>query len=321
MAQSKEKTKSEEKPEENKGGSGGLIAGILICIVLALGGIGFGVYGMFFNSANNGQSASSDDASNNSSNEYAIRDLRNKTFRLLGSRNGLSSQDYYDSNSNKFAIYADYMPTKEILSNELNDSLKTYIALETTILDKEKHCSYKWDGDVSADIDKALSGTYWSNTKFSETVFDCISYDVANDDYFDLWGENIQKLNAFSAGVKTYGDYAYGPNVDAFYYHIVGGRGGTSSSYIIGKVTQIEEKDGSASVEIKAGNYLISAGEPGKVYSDIERNKLYKTFEHDSTTLAVSELSDSDYDSFQGYRFVFKKNSKGIYSFSSVEKL
>ena len=321
MTQSKEGTKSEDRPAESKGGSGGLIAGILICIVLALGGVGFGIYGMFFNGANVGQSSSGDNTSDNSSNEYVVRDLRNKTFRLLGSRNGLSSQDYYDSKTNKFVIYADYMPTKEILSNELSDSLKTYIALETTILDKEKYCSYKWDGDVSADIDKALSGTHWSNTEFGQTVFDCISYDAANDDYYDLWGENIQKLNAFSAGIKTYGDYTYGPNVDAFYYHVVGGRGGTSSNYTIGKIMQIEEKDDSAAVEIKAGSYSISAGEPEKIYSDIERNKLHKTIEHESTTLAVSELSDSDYDSFQGYRFVFKKNTKGIYSFSGVEKL
>ena len=320
MAQSKEETKSEDKTTESKGNSG-LIAGMIICLFLALGGIGFGIYGMLFNGTNTDQPSSGDNTSDSSSNEYVTRDLRNKTFRLLGFRNGLSSQDYYDGNTNKFAVYADYMPTKEILSNELNDSLKTYIALETTILDKEKHCSYKWDGDVSADIDKALSGTHWSNTEFGQTVFDCISYDVANGDYFDLWGENIQKLNAFENGTKTYGDYAYGPNLDAFYYHVVGGRGGTSSNYTIGKVIHIEEKDDSATVEIKAGSYLISAGEPEKIYSDIERNELHKTIEHESTTLAVSELSDNDYDSFQGYRFVFKKNSKGIYSFSNVEKL
>ena len=43
MTQSKEGTKSEDRPAESKGGSGGLIAGILICIVLALGGVGFGM--------------------------------------------------------------------------------------------------------------------------------------------------------------------------------------------------------------------------------------------------------------------------------------
>ena len=33
------------------------------------------------------------------------------------------------------------------------------------------------------------------------------------------------------------------------------------------------------------------------------------------------ELTAEDYEALQPYRFIFKKNSDGIYSFSTVEKL
>ena len=130
----------------------------------------------------------------------------------------------------------------------------------------------------------------------------------------------MPKINGVSNTI-TNGDFAYGSNSDTYYYHIVGGRGGTCSSYIVGKIKQVDQNQDSAYVDINAGSFDICAGNAGELYSDIERGELYKTIEQDGINWSGLGLTDSDYGALQAYRFVFKKNSDGIYSFSNVEKL
>ena len=281
---------------------------------------------MFFNKSND-STPTNDEANDVAQNDtpisqdldaYATRDLEHKVFRLLGFRNGFSDAEFYD-NSEHFMIYSGYMPIDKLLSNELDDSLKTFITFETTLLDKEKQCSYKWTDGVKDDIDSAL-GEASNNIMFSDLGIDCISYDIANKDFRDLWGGELPKINSFSGGPNIYGDFAYGANRDTYYYHIIGGRGGTSSDYVVGKISQIEG-DNEVFVDLNAGRLYVSGGNPSEIYSDIEMNTKYKSIDQSVTGWNELGLSDDDFASFQKYRFKFKKATDGTYYFSAVERL
>lgn len=315
---------SDQNKQQGKGK--GLVVAIVITSVLAVCGIGFGIYGIINMNASKkpiGNSASDsqtvvDETSDQALSVYETNDLINKTLRLLGSRNGLSTEDYYDGNSGDFIVYSGYMPTTQLVSNELDDSSKVYITLETTVLDKEKYCNYQWTDGVKNDIDSAL-GQQASSIDFGSTNMDCISYDKANSDHGSLWGESMPKINGTSSA--NTGDFAYGSNLDAYYYHIIGGRGGLCSSYVVGKIANIGDSQDYVYVDIDAGSFDICADSAGELYSDIERGELYKTIEQDNIDWSGLGLTAEDYEVLQSYRFIFKKNSDGIYSFSAVEKL
>lgn len=281
-----------------------------IAFITAACGIGFGVYGMM-NLNNNSQTSDTANGNSESLGKYEVRDLTGKTLRLLGSRNGLSIRDYYHSDTGSFAVDSGYMLNSKLITNSLDEVSKVYITLETTVLDKEKYCSYQWDNNVKADIDAALG----YQASFGTTLLDCISYNKAKSDHYDLWGEDMPKING---GTK---DFAYGSNSDAYFYHIIGGRGGGFSNYVVGKIVQTSKNQESAYVDINAGTFSLRPGEAGEIHSAIEGGELYKTIEENSINWDGFDLTDDDYGAFQSYRFVFKKNSDGIYSFSSVEKI
>ena len=65
---------------------------------------------------------------------------------------------------------------------------------------------------------------------------------------------------------------------------------------------------------------ILMVGNNSELYSDIEGQKLYKTIEEGGASMGEIDLTEDDYAAFSTYRFVFKKNSAGIYSFSAVEK-
>ena len=312
--------------DKPKSGKGLKIATAIACII-AVCGIGFGVYGIITKNDNTPNTPSNEPKKETSSNTedqelnpYEENDLKYKTLRLLGYRNGLSIGDYYDDGSGDFVVYKDYMPIASLINNELDDNLKTYITLETTISDKEKTCSYNWTDGVKADIDTAL-GEEASTISFGDGEIDCISYDRANDDYYNLWGETMPKTNGLSSSNPTGGDYAYGSNLDAYYYHIIGGRGGTCSNYAVGKILKTDKNQNYASVDINVGSLNICMDNPGELRSDIVDGEIIKTIEQDNLNWNNLEFADNDYSSFQSYRLTFKKNSKGIYSFSAIEKI
>ena len=300
----------------------------VIASIVAVCGIGFGVYGMVGVNDSNQPSEISDEpevtddeSGDQELNEYEKRDLTKKTFRLLGFRNGLSSLENYNDDTGNFIITSGYMPTAQLITNDLDEASKVYITLETTMLDKEKRCDYRWTDGVKDDVNAAL-GQQASDISFGDTNIDCISYDRANDDYYDLWGENMPKINGFSdSPTNNVGDFAYGPHLDAYYYHVLGGRGGTCSSFVVGKIMQIDKNQDFAYVGINAGAFEICAGNAGELYSAIERGELYKTIEQDNISLDGLDLAEDDYKSLQFYRFKFTKNSDDIYSFSTIEEL
>lgn len=286
---------------------------IIVLAILAVAGLGFGGFELWQNMQK--QPENDEDAGDQGLNAYEIRDLRDKTFRLLGNRNGISHQSY---DADGFVIYKDYMPVSQIVANNIDNATKVYATLETTVLGKQKTCDYKWSNDVKNDIDDAFSGQA-HNISLGGSI-ECVSYEDINNDYYDLWGENMPKINSLKEQGQ-YGDFAYGSNLDAYYYHIIGGRGGVCTSYVIGKIAQIDKDQENAYVDINAGVLGICADAAGEFYSDIEESEQYKTVEHDKINLDNLGLTEDDYASFQPYRFVFKKNSQGIYSFSNVKKL
>ena len=308
----------------HKNGNGLKITAVIACLI-AICGICFGIYGIIRSNSNppsgNSQSGTNGNTEKQALNIYEINDLKYKTLRLLGYRNGLSSKDYYKNDSGIFMVYSGYMPIALLAANELDTTKKIYITLETTLSDKEKYCDYKWTDGVKDDIDSILKGTAYENTTFSfgNSTFDCVSYDKANDDYYSLWGEELPKINIMSDD-NTNNDFAYGKNLDAYYYHIIGGRGGICSSNIIGKIKEISSDQNSAYVDINAGLFSVCADDTGNVYSDIEGKEIYKSIEQSNLNWDNLGLVESDYKSFQSYRFTFKKNASGIYSFSSIEK-
>ena len=313
--------------DQSKQGKGkGLVAATVVASVVAVCGIGFGVYGMMkmntgegpVETSNSNSQTTNNEPSDQALNAYETNDLRTKTLRLLGSRNGLSIRDYYDSNSRSFIVLSSYMPITRLVTNELDDSSKVYITLETTVLDKEKYCNYQWTDGVKDDIVSAL-GQQASNIDFGNTNMDCISYDKANSDHSSLWGESMPKINGTSSA--DVGDFAYGSNLDAYYYHIMGGRGGLCSGYVVGRIANIGNNQDYAYVDINAGSFDVCADSAGELYSDVERGELYKTIDQDNIDWNGLGLTVEDYEALQPYRFIFKKNSDGIYSFSTVEKL
>lgn len=284
-----------------------------VAFIAAVCGIGFGIYGMIkpSNAPSDSQNAPTADSLEPSA--YEARDLVYKTLRLLGSRNGLSAEDHYDRSSGEFMVYDGYMPIGRLLNNELDNDLKTYITLETTMLDKEKYCS-QWDNGVKADINAAL-GQQAESIDFGNTQFDCISYDKAKDDHHDLWGEDISKTTTMT------NDLVYGANTDAYYYHILGGRGGACSDFVVGKISDINKDQDYAHVGFNAGSFVTCMGQAGELYASIGGEDLYKTIEQEDVSFEDLNLTENSYESFQQYRFSFKKNSDDIYSFVSAEKM
>ena len=285
----------------------------------------FGAYGMFFRGQNTispSESANpnqSEDTSVSGDSEdldpYVERDLRTKVFRLLGSRNGFIELERYNRGDKSFIVSMGYMPVKELLSNSLTDEMKVYIALETASAGKDKYCAYRWTEGVKDDINTA---TAYDETVFSDsTVIDCVSYEDAKNDYKDLFGEEMPKL-VYTKGL-SYGDFTYGSNLDAYYFHIIGGRGGTGADYIMGKINEITKDGDSIKVIISAGVLYINRNDPGQLYSSIEQEEVYKTYDGENTDWGNLGLTDDDYASFKTYSFVFEKNSDGIYSFVRVE--
>ena len=258
---------------------------------------------------------------------YVSRDLRNKTFRLLGWRSGVGSYDDYNQSDGTFLVYSGYMPTAELIGNSLTDMQKVYITLETTTIDKEKYCNYEWTDGVKGDIDSIVQR---NDISFGSGSIDCISYKNASADYFDLFGGVLPKLTDYNKQTLTGGDLGYGANLDAYYYHIIGGRGGTSSWYVAGKITEIAENDGNAYVEIKGSGILAGWANDGYrvdfysglSYSNGDSFKSIDVADRDEMDNIMQHLTEYiDYNDFQTYRFVFEKNSDGIYSFVKVETL
>lgn len=292
----------------------------LVFIVAILAGFSLFAYATLLRDQNNTTSStnswngSANPSNSDELNEYVKRDVRQKMFRLLGYSNGFGYESY-NSEDGTFILGNTYMPVKELISNSLTDSLKVYITLETTSIN-EKYCSYSND-KVKSDIDS--TGAF-DDVDFGYSTIDCISYANANTDYNDLFGEDIPKITDSIKG--RFGDFTYGQNIDGYYYHIMGGRGGTSARYAVGKINSITKEGDFVKVNINAGTLWIERGS-GKLYSSIDSEEVYKSYGPTNTGWDDLEtdlgLTDEDYAGLKTYSFVFKKNSDDIYSFVNVE--
>lgn len=282
---------------------------ILLCAV-AICGVAFGIYGIFFanqkNVSRGGNPESSVDTTDSDiAIAYESRDLREKTLRLLGKRNGFLAS--YDSDEGIFIVLDDYMPTTKLLNNELTNEDKVYIMLETTSIDNNKTCS-PYDDKILADM-RLVLGDF--DIRPGDN-FDCISYKNANLDFYDLFGEDLPKVKQLTQ------DYIYGENSENYYYHIMGGRGGTGYSAAIGKIRKIDTEGDTAAVEIAVGG-LSGSPEGIKIRSSILGSEYFEEYGSDTEVEDIT-IEEEKYEEFDQYRFVFKKNGDNIYSFEKVEQ-
>ena len=283
---------------------------ILLCAV-AICGVAFGIYGMLF--ANQKSVGSEDDSegsvdtvASNIAAAYESRDLREKTLRLLGKRNGFLAN--YNPEEGTFTVLDDYMLIAKLLNNELTDEDKVYIMLETTNIDNNKTCS-PYNEKILADM-RLVLGDF--DIRPSDD-FDCISYKNASLDFYDLFGEDLPKVKQLTQ------DYIYGENSENYYYHIMGGRGGTGYNAAIGKIRKIDTEGDTAVVEIAVGG-LSGSPEGIKIRSSILGSEYFEEYGPDTEVEDIT-IEEEKYEEFDQYRFVFKKNGDNIYSFEKVEQL
>ena len=284
---------------------------IALLSVVAICGIAFGIYGIFFanqkNVSREGNPESSVDTTDSDiAIAYESRDLREKTLRLLGKRNGFLAS--YDSDEGTFIVLDDYMLIAKLLNNELTDEDKVYIMLETTNIDNNKTCS-PYDEKILADM-RLVLGDF--DIRPGDD-FDCISYKNASLDFYDLFGEDLPKVKQLTQ------DYIYGENSENYYYHIMGGRGGTGYNAAIGKIRKIDTEGDTAAVEIAVGG-LSGSPEGIKIRSSILNSEYFKEYGPDTEVEDIT-IEEEKYEEFDQYRFVFKKNGDNIYSFEKVEQL
>ncbi len=284
---------------------------IALLSVVAICGIAFGIYGIFFanqkNVSREGNPESSVDTTDSDiAIAYESRDLREKTLRLLGKRNGFLAS--YDSDEGTFIVLDDYMLIAKLLNNELTDEDKVYIMLETTNIDNNKTCS-PYNEKILADM-RLVLGDF--DIRPSDD-FDCISYKNASLDFYDLFGEDLPKVKQLTQ------DYVYGENSENYYYHIMGGRGGTGYNAAIGKIRKIDTEGDTAVVEIAVGG-LSGSPEGIKIRSSILGSEYFEEYGPDTEVEDIT-IEEEKYEEFDQYRFIFKKNGGNIYSFEKVEQL
>ena len=283
---------------------------IALLSVVAICGIAFGIYGIFFanqkNVSREGNPESSVDTTDSDiAIAYESRDLREKTLRLLGKRNGFLAS--YDSDEGTFIVLDDYMPIAKLLNNELTNEDKVYIMLETTSIDNNKTCS-PYDDKILADM-RLVLGDF--DIRPGDN-FDCISYKNASLDFYDLFGEDLPKVKQLTQ------DYIYGENSENYYYHIMGGRGGIGYDTAIGRIKAINTEGDIATVEIALGG-LSGSPEGFKVRHSILQSEYFEEFASDIEVEDIT-IEEEQYEEFDQYRFVFKKNGGNIYSFEKVEQ-
>ena len=226
--------------------------------------------------------------------------MRNKTIRLNGGYEGFYDDKFFEASVN-------YIPYSELYANSLTDAQKTYLYLETAGRSNQGY--YQWDSDINADLSDRLA----EYGDVSGYIANYIPANRAKIEFYDLFGSEITK--------ECSSDCKYGEHKNAYYKHIIGGRGGAWGMSIVGRISSIVTNGDTAYVDFNAGmiytdpskqeiiNKVVGPGD--NIKDELNIDNVY-----DSTI-----ITDENYSKFQSYRFVFRKNSKGFYSFERVEEV
>lgn len=339
-----------------KQGNGSKIA-IIILAILATAGLGFGIYGFFFKKPSTSEAIdilSQDDLTAISvvsdtkelptqdttnqeitiTNPYILRDLNHKFAAL----NGFN----YETESNQFQT-APWAYNDAVKLYNGNDD---YSFLGSKAIISELKPASAWSSFYNGLSDALKNYLNELNSKYnlSEVSYDTVAatgfvpYEQANRAYHDLAGTDSD-LAKSDYGTATCTVYHYIAEADGFAGESFGCGGAGYGSFMVRK-DSFKAKGDEAYVYM----HLISTSgvdhddESGRDVCHVldgwttnidgngteERSELDK-FSPDSIWCTFpnnyATEHSSLFDQAQAYRFVFKKNSEGIYAFSKVEKL
>lgn len=292
----------------------------ILCLLLAIGGISFGVWGVMQANQSNvsnadepktsdpAQGKNTDDAveEKSISDAYLLQELDEKIAALH-----FRSQDYDSTeNGSVIKIVAGTHSEFSLYTEGTFSSLEKLAATFGSLKNFERNLSYSELQIVAADFSDLLPSSNLETISIT-----AIDGDTVSAKYQDLFGESLNK--EAKKGEYHCPNYVYDENIDM--YVDLSACGGTSDATAYYYKQKYTAAGDNAYVYVRAAE---KSGDEKAVYRDIvgfnyAENAGLKT-DYDYETF---ELDSSNYQDFQEYRFVFKKSSTGTYYFEKVEKL
>ena len=292
-----------------------LITTAITCAILAVAGIAFGIYGMFFqpqpkcetNCEQTSGTASDIQESTSESNEeveitntYILRDLDEKLALLHFTHQTSPTLSFH------FGLHSEFPLYKE---GNLNDTAKlTRVVYSLGNYSREAYASEK----------EAIAANF-GLSEFETSSIEVINADIADDKYYDTFGEKPVRETTIDR--KVCNSYTYDQSLNI--YFSIPGCGGTSSLDSNYYKTKYTTQGDHAYVYVKTAVMDFSSG---NIYCDAG------SFETENAALCGSGTKNSDgmfefsedsidHDSLATYRFIFNLADNGTYYFEKVEKV
>ena len=291
-----------------------LLITTIICAILAVDGVAFGIYGMFFHQEptceaectestsdipNNVEQDTSTDEEIEITDTYVLRDLDEKTA-LIHHTSQLDSMLSFGGTHSEYMLYkngtlndtAKLTNTIEYLGN----FLRTPTAMETDTIAADYNLS---------ENDKLF-------------LYKVIDADIADAKYYDTFGEKPVRNTEIDR--STCGIYTYDQALNV--YFTFSGCGGTSPIASFYFKTKYTKDSNHAYVYVQTA---VINHETRQIYCDAGtfETENAETCEKDTSSDNSAQLTEDDInrDSLATYRLVFNKADNGTYYFTKVEKL
>lgn len=159
------------------------------------------------------------------------------------------------------------------------------------------------------------------------------SYAEANSFYKELFGktDDLPKTNLIGNKCTRY--FFYIPEIDSYINRAslnLAMCGGTGYPWIFTKKDNLTAKGDEAYVNVRIVTSQVDPEKDGTTYTRSFYNgygdsssltKIRDTEDFHEVSYTADSVSESDFDTAQKYRFVFKKSPSGIYYFDKLEKL
>ncbi|MBR3204164.1 hypothetical protein IKF81_00575 [Candidatus Saccharibacteria bacterium] len=339
---------------EQKNGKGLKVAVVLLAI-LAVAGIGFGGYEFYINNqkknnvsqnatyetavkapeqSSTGKSEIAEQKEIDITNEYVLRDLRQKLSKLHGLT--YSSLEDYDTLRTAMA----YNFIDHVYTNTLSSEQKTSISVKGELRPVNSFVSLYYENyaqQISSYIQSRDDASWWGNNIYSSDL-DYIPYGLANKYYQDLFGgnESISKQDIKTGVCGT--EYLYVPSADGF-IEAPSGCGGAGFPLVYVKIDSYKARGDEAYFDVRtatafAVDFSTSSDYTlydGLYYNTKESNvnlpesNYYENGKEIGSLSGNTESAETVFeqygDQIKSYRFVFKMNKDGVFYFSNVEAL
>ena len=307
----------------------GLIAGMILCAVLGLAGVGFGVWGVIQAQNKSGQSSGeTTQTEQNTSQTEGGTEQQGGGTESAGETEITDGYMLNDLNEMLVILHAVADDPENAVDNDVivlragthpefplyqHGGLTVPAKLARTIESLRNYTrdSYNHENKIIME-DHADKLTGWDLSRNSVEVIDA---DVVKKKYHDLFGEDLDLNADFSQYCPS---YVYNARLNMFVnLSACGGTSDATTWYYKEKYTT----DGDhASVYVRAAT---ASGQEMKVLCDVAVDYKYDAVTDCSEKYAYDgfELNQTNYQDFAQYRFVFKKAGDGTYYFERVEKV